>query len=94
MITARDHLTALLAEVAPCINADIVTHLENAGKADRPTAVTIISPNNNACGQLILSVDENERGLVAERLRLCADILDGIAPAEAYTIAPRVRKGP
>jgi hypothetical protein len=42
------------------------------------TIVSVVSVNSDKQGQWIIGKPDQDRGKVAQRLRLCADILDGL----------------
>lgn len=70
------HMATTQEAKAKDLHADILGVFASNAKADRPTVLTLFSLHSGPGGQWIIGDDGQDRKLVAQRLRLAADILE------------------
>lgn len=77
-MTAADLEQALKAA-----HSQIRSLFSESEKADNPTILTLFSLNSQGSGQWVIGDPSQDGMLVAQRLRLAADIIEGKAKAGA-----------
>lgn len=58
------------------LHEDLLAAFRDNAKAEIPTVVTVFSLHSGEGGQWIIGDDKADRKLVADRLRLCADLIE------------------
>lgn len=69
-------MATLFEADAKVLHEDIARVFARLNNADTPTVVTIASLHSGEAGQWIIGDDKQDMKLVAQRLRLCADLLE------------------